>query len=296
MDTMTRITASKKLSRYKLYLQNDMFHGNVIWCRTAYDRRENTHDPLPNQHVFYELHYVLEGALTISLDGKPAFFVEKGQFVLIPPRQSHQIFPQTDDLEKLVCGFTLETGKDFVKQALSQIQQQAYPATERMPLYVEAMLENALNSKAGAATCICNLLECLLMEMLRQLSPDDHEKNADRKVFENDIRIQELQRYVSQTIRSTTDGERLTGEMVASQLGISLRHLNRLTDRYLSCTVGELIAKERIEYVKSLLYVHELTLRDIAERTGFHSEYALGRFFKNQEGMPIGQYRRSLEQ
>lgn len=296
MDTMTRITASKKLSRYKLYLQNDMFHGSVIWCRTAYDRREGMHASTPNEHVFYELHYVLEGAINISLDGKQSFLVEKEQFVLIPPRKSHQILPISEHMEKLVCGFTLETNQEFVTKALTQIMPQAYPATERMPFYVDAMLENALNSKVGTATCICNLLECLLMEMIRQITPDDHEKNADRKVFENDIRIQELQRTISQSMRSTTDGARLTGERIASQLGISLRHLNRLTDRYLGCTVGELIAKERLEYVKSLLYAHELSLRDIAERTGFHSEYALSRFFKNQEGMPIGQYRRSLEQ
>jgi len=133
-------------------------------------------------------------------------------------------------------------------------------------------------------------LECLILEVLRQISPDSLEKTEDRKVFENDIRIREIQEYIEQNI----DG-RLTGENVASRMNISLRHLNRLTDKYLGCSVGQLIARQRIVYIKELLYSHELTLRDIAERTGFQSEYALNRFFKQQEGMSIGVYRRSLE-
>lgn len=291
MDRVSRITASKKLSRYKLHLQNVLFRGNVIWCRTAYSEREGTVTDMPNQHTFYELHYVLEGVLEVSIDSRAPYPVRKGEFILIPPRCPHHICPLGDDLEKLVCGLTIESETDFVKQALGKLDaHRTYRATDAMPAYVDWMLENAMTSRAGTTTAIGNLLECLILEVLRQVSPDSQEKTEDRKVFENDIRIREIQEYIEQNI----DGG-LTGENVAARMNISLRHLNRLTDKYLGCSVGQLIARQRMLYIKELLYSHELTLRDIAERTGFQSEYALNRFFKQQEGMAIGVYRRSLE-
>ncbi len=302
MDILTRMAAAKKLSRYKLYLQNDMFRGSVIWCRTAYSKWEGMAPTAPNQHTFYELHYVLEGSLTVALPGErsmdtqPPFVVDAGQFVLIPPRCLHQLTPNDMALEKLVCGFVLDSDKDFVKQALAHLPRHACAATEAMPTYVALMLENAMTGRAGSTTTIGNLLECLLMEVLRQLSPDSLEKSGDRKVFENDLRIRELEATITSSIREPNGGCRLTGEEIAAQMNISLRHLNRLTGRYLGCSVGQYMAQVRLEYIKELLYIHELSLQDIAEKTGFQSEYALSRFFKNQEGMPIGVYRRSLEQ
>lgn len=306
MDILTRMAAAKKLSRYKLYLQNDMFRGSVIWCRTAYSKWDGMAPTAPNQHTFYELHYVLEGSLTVSwgarspdggsMDEQPPFAVGAGQFVLIPPRCLHQLTPNDMALEKLVCGFVLDSDKDFVRQALTHLPRHACAATDAMSTYVELMLENAMTGRAGSTTTIANLLECLLIEVLRQLSPDSLEKSGDRKVFENDLRIRELEATIASSIREPGGNTRLTGEAIAAQMNISLRHLNRLTVRYLGCSVGQYMAKVRLEYIKELLYVHELSLQDIAEKTGFQSEYALSRFFKNQEGMPIGVYRRSLEQ
>ena len=291
MDHASRITASKKLSRYKLHLQNVMFWGNVIWCRTAYSEKEGTSSTVPSQHTFYELHYVLQGEMEVSVDGGEPFRVEAGQLILIPPRHTHWIRPIGMDMEKFVCGLTIDTEMEFVTQALHLLDaQRAYPATDAMSVYVDWMLENAMNSRAGTTTAINNLLECLILEVLRQINPGSVEKSEDRRVFENDIRIREIQEYIEKNI----DG-RLTGENVAQRMNISLRHLNRITDRYLGCSVGQLIARQRIAYIKELLYSHQLTLLDIAERTGFQSEYALNRFFKQQEGMSIGVYRRSLE-
>lgn len=304
MDILTRMAAAKKLSRYKLYLQNNMFRGSVIWCRTAYSKWEGMAPTAPNQHTFYELHYVLEGSLTVSwgspdarsMNAPPPFVVGAGQFVLIPPRCLHQLTPNDMALEKLVCGFVLDSDKDFVCQALTHLPRHACAATEAMPTYVELMLENAMTGRAGSTTTIGNLLECLLMEVLRQLSPDSLEKSGDRKVFENDLRIRELESTITSSIREPGGNARLTGEALAAQMNISLRHLNRLTGRYLGCSVGQYMAQVRLEYIKELLYIHELSLQDIAEKTGFQSEYALSRFFKTQEGMSIGVYRRSLEQ
>ncbi len=290
-DRVERMAASKKLTRYKLHLQNSMFYGNVIWCRTAYGERETDTVRGPNQHTFYELHYALEGSLDVWLEDGRHEVVQAGEFVLFPPHYRHLVCAANMQSEKLVCGLTVDSDVEFVRKALEHLEGgKVYPASPAMPVYVEWMLHNAMNSKAGTATVLNNLLECLIMEVFRQISPDSMEKTEDRKVFENDLRIREMEEYIDRNISTA-----IRGEQVAQRMNISLRHLNRLTEKYLGCSVGKLIARKRMFYIRELLFDHTLTLRDIAEQAGFPSEYALSRFFKEHEGMTIGAYRRSLE-
>ncbi len=291
MERAERMAASKKLTRYKLHLQNPMFYGNVIWCRTAYGDRGTDTVRSANQHTFYELHYALEGSLEVQLEDGRQMSVQAGEFVLFPPHYRHMVSLAEPGSEKLVCGLTVDSDVELVRKSLDHLTgERVYPASAAMPVYVEWMLQNAMTSRAGTATALNCLLACLILEVFRQISPDSVENTEDRKVFENDLRIREVEEYIDRNIASP-----LRGEEVAQRLNISLRHLNRLTDKYLGCSVGQLIARRRMVYIRELLYDHSLTLRDIAEQAGFPSEYALSRFFKQHEGMAIGTYRRSLE-
>lgn len=294
MDREKRIIASKKLTRYKIAAENSLFRCNVIWCRTTYESGPTA----MNKHTFYELHYILDGTLMIgsdTSDGSVQTPIPSDHFVLIPPYFSHSTLPTGDTFEKLVCGFSIESDSEFVTKALSLLHPdktsvpKAYKATPAMETLVSLMLENALYGKGGASAAISALFECLILELLRQINPESRESENNFKIFENDIRVKEIQSFIEQNIALD-----ITGEDVARQLNISMRHLNRITNEHLHCSVSRLIAARKFMYIKELLMMPELTLRDIAERTGFQSEYSLNRFFKKHEGMSIGTYRRSM--
>ena len=132
MDRAGRIAASKKLSRYKLHLQNGLFWGNVIWCRTAYSEKEGKAAGTPNQHTFYELHYVLGGEMEVSISGGEPYRVGQGGFVLIPPRCTHLIRPMVPDMEKFVCGLT-STAKWILSDRLWNGWKRIVPTVLRTP-------------------------------------------------------------------------------------------------------------------------------------------------------------------
>jgi len=155
---------------------------------------------------------------------------------------------------------------------------------------VEVMLENASAGARGTGTCMTRLFECFLIEAMRVVSPD-----AGPDVADGDAREEEKQNRTSEAVKFIDDNitAMIKCEDVAKKMNMSLRHLNRLTNEKLGMPVSRLITLRRLGYIKDLLRRPELNLRDIADMTGFESEFSLNRFFKQHEGMTVGAYRSS---
>ncbi len=73
--------------------------------------------------------------------------------------------------------------------------------------------------------------------------------------------------------------------------GFDFRYLSRLFSSLESRTLMSYLMTQRIEYVKELLFDRQLTLPEIADRTGFSSVAHLSRAFKNTEGVTISAFR-----
>nr|WP_300799669.1 helix-turn-helix domain-containing protein [uncultured Acetatifactor sp.] len=52
--------------------------------------------------------------------------------------------------------------------------------------------------------------------------------------------------------------------------------------------------EEKMAYIRRLLKTTDMTLEHIAQLSGFTNAYNMSRAFKNREGMPPGEYRKSL--
>ena len=79
---------------------------------------------------------------------------------------------------------------------------------------------------------------------------------------------------------------------VANQLGMSLRHLNRLCNASCGCSIHHLILQERMERARFLLESTSLSLTDISEMIGYSSVYAFIRAFKSNTGISPGKYQK----
>lgn len=86
--------------------------------------------------------------------------------------------------------------------------------------------------------------------------------------------------------------EEISVDQIAQAAGASIRTLQRRFKSTLGRTVKQELNAVRIEEVKRLLRRTDLTLTEIAEQTGFCSEYWMGYVFKNQTGLPPGAYRK----
>lgn len=85
--------------------------------------------------------------------------------------------------------------------------------------------------------------------------------------------------------------EPLGMEELCSAAGVSKQHLCLLFRNLLGLRPMEYIAKRRIQEAKSLLNSTELSIGDIAERTGFGSESYFCKLFRRYEGMTPSAFR-----
>ena len=86
-------------------------------------------------------------------------------------------------------------------------------------------------------------------------------------------------------------GKRITLMDVAEAIHVSPRHAQRIFKDLFGTTYAKALTLYRISHAKSYLVNTDLSIDDIAEMVGFSSSQPLYKFFREQENMPITQYR-----
>jgi AraC family transcriptional regulator len=79
---------------------------------------------------------------------------------------------------------------------------------------------------------------------------------------------------------------------VAEHLNLSCSRTSFLIRNTLNKSFPELLNEERLQRVRTLLSTSNITLSEIAMKTGFTDEYYLSKMFKRQYNQPPGQYRK----
>jgi AraC-like DNA-binding protein/mannose-6-phosphate isomerase-like protein (cupin superfamily) len=82
-------------------------------------------------------------------------------------------------------------------------------------------------------------------------------------------------------------------DTVARYLHVSGRHLSRLFASELGVGYVQFVRKERVRHAAELLACTDLSVQEIAERTGFASVHYFTRVFAQETGLPPARYRQS---
>ena len=82
-------------------------------------------------------------------------------------------------------------------------------------------------------------------------------------------------------------------DAMAHGMGLSRSGFQHLYKRVFGVSVMEDVIRGRIEYAARLLSSTALTVREIAERCGYSSEYVFMRQFKSREGQTPSEYRKN---
>jgi len=103
-------------------------------------------------------------------------------------------------------------------------------------------------------------------------------------------RVNNIVRIVNNNIYS----QKLRGEDVAAELGITVRQLNRTCNDYLGCSINRYITQCRIRAMQTMLKDSSYSLGDIAEVFGFPDVYAFIKHFSRYTGITPGRFRREI--
>ena len=115
-----------------------------------------------------------------------------------------------------------------------------------------------------------------------------NEKNIDCQDDENATLILAKQ-YIYDNVESA-----LSVKDVAEYCYLSTKQLTRIFLRYDNIAPGEFIRKERVKRIEQLIVENKYTLKQISDKMNFGNEHYFNLFFKQNYGMPPGEYKRMV--
>ena len=150
--------------------------------------------------------------------------------------------------------------------------------------------------KAGLTLSKINLGEAELEETLseaqyRQLGEALHKVGFELMDNREESLVERIRQLVRQRVRQEAGDEKSLPALLENALHMSYPVLNRVFLQTDGRTIERYFLLQRIEYVKELLQYGELSVKEIAWRTGYSSLPHLSRQFKQITGMTPTDYK-----
>lgn len=93
-------------------------------------------------------------------------------------------------------------------------------------------------------------------------------------------------------IKNNYTNTELNATLISERFGLTTSYISRIFKKSMGIKMIDYIHITRIESIKNLLLNTNLSLNEIAGRSGYKDAYALGRAFSRYVGMPPSQFRR----
>lgn len=249
-------------------------------------------------HSSFELHFIHKGRGIIIINGIEQE-VKPGFFYLTGPGIYHKQIP--DEIEPMVeycmnfdyktVSFPSNTEMIPIKESESLVRllkeskfycgKDEYANSE----LIERALRELKDKEIGYYSSIKNYLFQVIINTLRCFT-NNREGNyeAPRKSLD-DLRHQLLDDLFGFKYCE------INADMVAKELRISKRHLDRVVKIYYGESFNEKLLNVKIDNAKLLLKNSDMTISDISFKTGFNSPNYFSRMFKKKTGISPQDFR-----
>ena len=279
------VAASRRLSRLNLNADSKNPELNTYWCRVASSGADKWNYK-EHSHSFFELQMCLGGGCCFLVDGI-VHRLEKGTFLLLPPQKKHTLLEATEDFCKLVWGFSVEDKELSCALAENSNSVELKTADKCIIPAVEVILDNTDFSKFGAYNIIKNQLNLIFTYLIRDFTSMGGGDVLEKKTS---AVAEGIRAFILDNI-----GTKMHTSDIAAQFFLTERQLAGVCMRDNKMTVSELKRGIRLELIKQLLPDTDLSLEEIAARTGCSDEFTMSKFFKKHEGMPPGKFRDGMK-
>jgi len=254
-----------------------------------------------HEHSFYEFHYIYDGKGTVGI-GNNTFSLEKGDFYVTSPNSVHWQIADMDDpmveyciryktnkTEEHLQSNHIESEIECVLRMLDERTDKVVKDLHQLDEKFHHIFQEILLKRIGYHQVIINESIQILYAAVRNFSFEGSNFETNRKTL-NVNRCENVSAYIYDNIH-----RRLTYEAVAKQMNMSERHLSRIIQQEKGQTLYELILELRLKKVIHYLENTFLRLKDIAELTGFCSEYHLSKTVKKELGKNTSEFRQGFQ-
>jgi AraC-like DNA-binding protein len=232
----------------------------------------------------FEIHYFLGGDGEF-INGKTSYTISPGALFVSSPHTVHTIHAHAQDpVTYYAILVRLDNDEETLSLMLSQQEKHSpFHIGTNYRFFFEEVKEKGLSSslhrRQSACHQMCSLLY-LLEEGAEGLGNDNESRHLERA-----LRI--MQKNVMGTL---TLGE------LSNELHLTESYFIRLFSRRMRQTPMKYYMKLKIEAASALLTCTELSVKEIAAKLGFSSEFHFSKQFKLKTGMAPTYYRRNYLQ
>jgi AraC family transcriptional regulator of arabinose operon len=241
-------------------------------------------------HSFYEVCFVMDGEGTY-IDSNNKYPLIKNTLFLSRPDKIHQIKSETG-LSLLFVAFEIirtdstELGIHKFRELLN---------SEKVVMYVEDespgtlmwrnLIMQSTQTVAFQKDIVYHLSYSLLLSLLNVFTEQTNEQITSNFQLNSSL-LYRTKLYIRDNL-----SQQLSLNDVASYLHISERHLSRLFSKEFGESFTSYIRKIRIQKATTLLTNSELSIKHIADETGYNSVHYFTRVFTSETGQSPGSYR-----
>ena len=242
-------------------------------------------------HNKYIMLFCLFGNRRIEVEGKD-YLVHPGEFLLIPPQNSHttnQPIPQqeNEDFGILYASFLLPHSQAKIEP----IVKQTFPlksAEIRILLESVTHFRHCFDGDPLGATSAVYTYSIFLMRLLNRFTEQGKEQRTTY-LNKNTLLLKKVQTCI-QAHQNTP----LPIADIAHELGVSQSLLRLIFRKEMKMSLGHYILTRRMHKINALLRSTDMSLSEIAAETGYNSEASMIRAYKRESGMTPRKAREKL--
>lgn len=239
----------------------------------------------PHRHNSYVLVLFTNGSGTHDIDFD-SFVIQPGSMFFLQPGQIHH-WSLSDDIDGFVVFYSQEMYNLYFRQktidafpfyySLGNSPEMLLDVLEikNMERYFYKMFEEYQGNKLMKQDKIMNILDTIHIEITR--------KYVDKNVLEThsyNVKIRDFNALLESNFLTEK-----TPSFYASQLHITLKHLNRICNEILKKTTTQVITDRIILEAKRMLMDKKRTVNEIASALGFDDYSYFVRWFKKHTAM-----------
>jgi AraC-like DNA-binding protein len=239
----------------------------------------------PHRHNSYVLVFFTKGSGTHEIDFD-VYTIRPGSMFFLQPGQMHH-WNLSDDVEGFVIFYSQEMYNLYFGQktiddypfysSVNNKPEMMFDPIEVKAIvpYFNGMIAETIANKMLKQDKIMNLLDIIHIEITRKYSATHlHEAQL------YNVKIKSFEVLLEKSFKT----EKMAS-FYASQLHITLKHLNRICNEILKKTTTKVITERIILETKRMLMDKKMTINEIATELGFDDYSYFARLFKKHTGM-----------
>lgn len=278
-------------------IREDVAYGQYSGIRLYHNRNVIEFDA--HWHSALEILYPIENDYKVRI-GNQEYDVKEHDILVIAPGTIHSYSPPpTGERIFILIEYSNLENLPSIKNILQTIRPYALITKEAYPPLNKALCE-ILNyiideyDESGPYTD--SLVLAKVIEFLVYLGRTNLYRTTHTRTFTNDnrqeyvIKYMEVCNYVTEHI-----SEEITVDQLAAVAGFSKFHFSRIFKELSGMSCHEYLIQRRLETAEQLLADPDVSITDVAMRSGFGSISTFSRIFRKEKNITPSDYRRMMQ-